>query len=87
MGIEVVSPGDQTSDNYQRDYVRKRREYGLRGGLEYSIVDPSCEVVLVLALERAAYRGVGTFCGTERLVSPSFEGLALTTEQVLRAGR
>lgn len=85
--VEVVSPGKPGEDNYERDYVEKRREYAERGIPEYWIVDPSHGVVMVLVLEGTAYREVGVFRGEDSLVSPSFTGLALTAEQVLRAGR
>ena len=85
--VEVVSPGEPGDDNYDRDYEVKRQEYAQRGIPEYWIVDPTHGVVLILALEGATYREVGSFEGEDVLVSPSFDGLALTVDQVLRAGR
>lgn len=85
--VEVVSPGEPGEDNYERDYVEKRQEYAQRGIPEYWIVDPSRGVVMVLVLEGTAYREIGVFRGEDSLVSPSFTGLKLTAEQVLRAGR
>jgi Uma2 family endonuclease len=35
--MEVVSPGDEQSANYQRDYEEKRWQYDARGILEYSV--------------------------------------------------
>ncbi|NJN31651.1 MAG: Uma2 family endonuclease [Synechococcales cyanobacterium RM1_1_8] len=85
--VEVVSPGQPGDENYDRDYVEKRREYAQRGIPEYWIVDPSRGVVLVLALEEMAYQEVGTFRGAEGVRSPTFPQLSLTAEQVLGAGR
>lgn len=53
--VEVVSPGQPGDENYDRDYVEKRREYAERGIPEYWIVDPSRGVVMVLALEGETY--------------------------------
>ncbi len=85
--IEVVSPGEPGDENYDRDYVEKRREYAQRGIPEYWIIDPTRVMVLILVLEASAYRELGWFQGADQLVSPSFTTLALTAEQVLRAGR
>lgn len=85
--VEVVSPGEPGDENYDRDYVEKRREYAQRGIPEYWIVDPTHGVVLVLVLEGTAFRQIGAFRGQESLVSPSWVGLVVTAGQVLRAGR
>jgi Uma2 family endonuclease len=53
--IEVVSPGDEDSKNYERDYESKPREYADRGVPEYWIVDPSREWVRVLILQGGTY--------------------------------
>ena len=84
--IEVVSPGEPGSDNYDRDYVEKRREYALRGILEYWLVDPNRAVVTVLTFKDEAYRSK-EFRGADRVVSSTFPDLPLTAEQILNAGR
>lgn len=84
--IEVASPGPESSDNYQRDYEQKPREYAERGIPEYWIVDAERAWVRVGTLTNDTYQ-FKTFQGEDRILSPTFPNLALTTEQVLRAGR
>jgi Uma2 family endonuclease len=84
--IEVVSPGAPSEANYIRDYIEKPEEYAARGISEFWQVDPSREVVMVLRLENGAYRS-RKFQGSVCVVSPTFPELALTAEQILRAGR
>ncbi|BAS55355.1 hypothetical protein NIES2135_53600 [Leptolyngbya boryana NIES-2135] len=84
--VEVVSPGNPGSDNYDRDYVEKPREYAARGIPEFWQVDPTRAVVTVLKLEDGTYR-TREFRGDEVVVSPVFPGLQLTAGQILRAGR
>jgi Uma2 family endonuclease len=83
---EVVSPGDEGSENYQRDYVEKPLQYAAIGVPEYWIIDPNRDVILVGRLTNGKYDYVG-FEEDEAIVSPTFPGLKLTAEQVLRAGR
>ncbi|MBD1844479.1 Uma2 family endonuclease [Cyanobacteria bacterium FACHB-63] len=83
--IEVVSPGEPGSDNYNRDYVDKPREYAARGIPEYWIVDPERSVVLVLTLQDDRYQ-TKEFGNGDRLVSPTFPNLQLTAAQILEAG-
>lgn len=52
MAIEIVSPGKPGEENYDRDYVEKRRESAERGIPEYGIIDPSRQVVLVVTYSR-----------------------------------
>jgi Uma2 family endonuclease len=84
--IEVVSPGDEESKNYTRDYEDKANEYADRQIPEYWIIDPVREVVLVLTLKGKRYQRK-SFRGQMAIVSPTFPNLNLTAEQVLRAGR
>jgi Uma2 family endonuclease len=84
--LEVVSPGKPGSDNYDRDYVAKRREYAARGIPEYWIVDPDRQVVLVLMLEDDQYRE-HSFAGDQPIVSAAFPDLPLTAMQILSAGQ
>lgn len=84
--VEVVSPGETGSDNYDRDYVEKPQEYAARGIAEFWRIDPSRVVVAVLTLKNGAYRS-REFRGKEPVVSPLFPNLQLTAEQILRARR
>ena len=86
--VEVVSPGKPGSDNYDRDYVEKPKEYAARGIPEFWQVDPSPDraVVIVLTLKDGAYQS-REFRGSDRVISPTFPELQLTAEQILRAGR
>lgn len=84
--IEVVSPGDEKSDNYQRDYVEKPQEYAERGIPEFWLIDPSRSVVLVLVLVRGQYNQVA-FRERDRIQSPTFPALNLTAQQILTAGK
>jgi Uma2 family endonuclease len=83
--VEVASPGDEKSENYERDYVQKSAEYAGRGIPEYWIVDPDRAVVLVGTLTGGAYQ-YRTFTGPQPITSPAFPALALTADQVLTAG-
>ena len=86
--VEVVSPGEPGSDNYDRDYVEKPKEYAARGIPEFWQVDPSPDraVVIVLTLKDGAYQS-REFRGSDRVISPTFPDLKLTAGQILRAGR
>ena len=84
--IEVVSPGDPGSENYNRDYVEKLQKYADRGIPEFWIVAPIRQVILVLVLKGNDYQQQ-SFAGPILIISPTFPSLNLTAEQVLRAGR
>ena len=84
--IEVVSPGDETKPNYQRDYKEKPTEYANRGIPEMWQIDPSREWVRVGVLNTGEYQ-FQTFVGDEAIFSPSFPALNLTANQILSAGR
>lgn len=83
---EIVSPGSETTENYQRDYVRKRAQYAARGIPEYWLIDPDRAVIVVLHLEGDQYSEVGQFRGRDRIVSRAFPQLALTAQQILSVG-
>ncbi|MBW4440274.1 MAG: Uma2 family endonuclease [Plectolyngbya sp. WJT66-NPBG17] len=85
--VEVVSPGEPGSKNYDRDYVEKRREYASRNIPEYWLIDPVREVVVVLYLEGEQYSEIGQFKNDDRISSRTFPGLNLTAAQILNAGR
>jgi Uma2 family endonuclease len=82
--VEVVSSSDTDRVSKTRDYVLKRDEYEKRGILEYWIVDPIAQIVIVLTLENGTYRGV-EFRGNSSIVSPLFIDLTVTAAQVLTA--
>ena len=83
--VEVVSPGKPGEDNYNRDYIEKRREYAQRGIPEYWIIDPERQVVLVLTLKDTTYQEQ-RFTGQMEIGSIAFPPLNLTAEQILKAG-
>ena len=83
--VEVVSPGEPGSDNYDRDYIDKRGEYAKRGIPEFWLVDPVRSVVLVLSLVGSTYKA-SEFRGSDRIQSTQFKQLDLTAQQVLTAG-
>jgi Uma2 family endonuclease len=85
--IEVVST------NWRDDYGHKFIDYEALGILEYWIVDylglgdkryigsPKQPTVSVCQLIDGEYQ-VQKFCGSDRIISPTFPELVLTTEQV-----
>jgi Uma2 family endonuclease len=83
--IEVVSPGEPGTPNYDRDYDQKPAEYAARGIPEMWQIDPIRQVVTVLTLAGGAYRSA-SFTGNQIIVSPRFPGLALTAAKMLTAG-
>lgn len=85
--VEVVSPGEPGTDNYDRDYVEKPREYAERGIPEYWIIDPYQHQITVLRLEKGIYIEVGVFRTDEAIVSPEFPELNVSADRVLNAGR
>jgi Uma2 family endonuclease len=84
--VEVVSPGDEQSENYQRDYQDKPRQYAAIAVPEYWLIDPDRAWVMVGTLNNGAYQ-YQTFRGDEAIVSPTFPNLHLTAAQVLSAGQ
>lgn len=83
--IEVVSPGEPGSDNYDRDYIDKREEYANRGVPEFWLIDPERAVVLVLTLVGSTYKAA-EFRGGDQICSAHFNQLDLTAQQILSAG-
>lgn len=82
--VEVVSPGELQRD---RDYVAKRAQYQELGIAEYLLIDPQQQMVTVLGLQDGVYVEVGTFRGSDRILSLNFPALMLTAQQVLTAGQ
>jgi Uma2 family endonuclease len=81
--VEIVSPGDA---NHKRDYEVKRKEYQNRGIPEYWLIDPEQATITVLHLVDAQYVEFGTFKNRDRLLSPTFQEINLTCDQVFAAG-
>jgi Uma2 family endonuclease len=84
--VEVVSPGDENSDNYKRDYQEKCQQYAAIGVPEYWLIDPDRQVILIGRLIAGAYQ-FQTFRNQETLISTTFPTLRLTAAQVLNAGQ
>ena len=80
--VEVVSPGNEKSENYVRDYLDKPAQYAAIGVPEIWLIDPVREYVKVGTLTDSVYQ-FETFQGEERIVSPTFPDLNLTTAQIL----
>jgi Uma2 family endonuclease len=78
--VEVVSPS-----TIETDHRTKHAEYAVLDIPEYWIVDPIELQVTVCTLRSGSYTD-RIFQGDEAIVSPTFPGLNLTAEQVLRAG-
>jgi Uma2 family endonuclease len=83
--MEVVSPGEPGSDNYNRDYIEKPQEYAKRGIPEFWLVDPSRAMVLVLSPVGSTYKAA-EFRGSDRIQSTQFKQSNLSAQQVLTAG-
>ncbi len=82
---EVVSPyRNHQDENYQRDYIDKRRQYQELGIPEYWIIDPQQQKVTVLLLVDGIYQ-VTEFTGNQQIVSRTFPELKLTVAEVLLA--
>ena len=75
--VEIVSPSTQVTD-----YRSKQAEYAVLGILEYWIVDPLQDCVIVCTLVEGWYDQV-IFRNEERLVSQTFPELVLTANQIL----
>ena len=80
--VEVVSPGDEDSDNYIRDYRDKPSQYAEIGVAEYWLIDPVRGWVKIGTLTDRGYQ-FQTFKGNAAIVSPTFPELKLTAAQVL----
>jgi Uma2 family endonuclease len=83
--VEVVSPGDEESENYTRDYHDKRDQYAERGIPEYWLIDPQRSWVMVGLLVAGRYQFT-TFRGSQTIVSQALPTLDLTVTSVLTRG-
>jgi Uma2 family endonuclease len=84
--VEITSPGEPGTPNYDRDYGHKRDEYAARGIPEYWIIDPDRQWVKVGTWVSGTY-DFQTFMGEEAIASPSLQNWTLRAKQVLTAGR
>jgi Uma2 family endonuclease len=75
--VEIVSPSTQVTD-----YRSKQAEYAVLRILEYWIVDPLQDCVIVCTLVEGWY-DQGIFRDGERIISPTFSELVLTVNQIL----
>ncbi len=82
--IEMVSPGSEGTENYQRDYEQKPIEYADRGIAEFWQVDAARAWVRVGILVDGEYE-FATFQGDGMIVSRAFPELQLTAIAVLSA--
>jgi Uma2 family endonuclease len=80
---EVVSPGDEQSDNYQRDYIEKTRQYAAIGVCEYWIIDPERALVKIGCLINGTYEFNDFFANDAWLQSPSLPHLSFTVGDLL----
>ena len=79
---EVVSPGGESSDNYQRDYVWKRQQYEDLGIPEDWIIDPHRAKVTVLTLSDDGY-DAEVYATSQNIVSSVFPTLSISVKSLL----
>jgi Uma2 family endonuclease len=96
-GSSIKFVAEVVSSNWQNDYSRKMEDYATLGIPEYWIADykglggvkhigqPKQPTLSICLLDNGEYK-VQILRGKETIVSPTFPGLNLTAEQVLRAG-
>lgn len=78
---EVVSPGNESSDNYLRDYVWKRQQYEEWQIPEYWIIDPHREQLTVLELLNGKYKEK-IYKGKTEIASSTLKGTRLSAAQM-----
>lgn len=79
---EVVSPGNDESSNYKRDYLWKRQQYEEWCIPEYWIVDRHRAKVTVLVLKDGCYVE-RVYMGKDQITSEVFPELIVTAEDCL----
>lgn len=79
---EVVSPGNENSESYLRDYEWKRQQYQNWGIPEYWILDPHREQISVLVLTKGAYQSM-TYQADQVIKSTEFPSLKMTVNELL----
>jgi Uma2 family endonuclease len=80
LTVEVVS-----NDNPDRDLVQKRREYAQAGILEYWIVNPLDETIVVYRLQGKRYVRHGRFRRGQQATSALLTGFAVDVDEVFDA--
>lgn len=98
LGTSIKFVAEVVSSNWQNDYARKLEDYAAVGIPEYWIADyaglggtrhigkPKQPTLSICTLVDGEYE-IQQFRGDRAIVSPTFPGLNLTAEQVLRAGK
>lgn len=98
LGSSIKFVAEVVSSNWQNDYARKVEDYAVLGIPEYWIADyaglggtrhigkPKQPTLSVCTLVDGEYE-IQQFRGSQAIVSPTFPGLELMAEQVLKAGR
>ncbi len=79
---EVVSPGDENSSNYKRDYLWKREQYQWWQIPEFWIIDPHREKVTVLVLVDEIYQEK-VYRQAEQIMSATFSDLTIKAQDLL----
>lgn len=82
--VEVVSPDDVDSENYQRDYIWKRQQYQDWCIPEYWTIDLHQAQVTVLVLVDKVYQEK-CYRGDEQVCSEAFPELDVTANELLNA--
>lgn len=97
LGSSIKFVAEVVSSNWQNDYARKVEDYATLGIPEYWIADyaglggtrhigkPKQPTLSICTLVDGEYE-IQQFRGNEPIASPTFPGLKLTAEKVLRAG-
>jgi Uma2 family endonuclease len=98
-GNSIRFVAEVVSSNWQNDYSRKFEDYAALGIGEYWIADhaglggemflgrPKQPTLTLCILSEDGRYETQVLRGDQPIVSPTFSGLKLTAEQVLRAGR
>lgn len=98
LGSSIKFVAEVVSSNWQNDYARKVEDYAVLGISEYWIADyaglggtrhigkPKQPTLSVCRLVNGEYE-IQQFRGNQTIVSPTFQDLKLTAEQVLKASR
>ncbi len=98
LGSSIKFVAEVVSSNWQNDYARKVEDYAALGIPEYWIADyagnggtryigkPKQPTLSICTLVNGEYE-IQQLRGNQIVFSPTFPGLKLTAEQVLRAGR
>lgn len=98
LGSSIKFVAEVVSSNWQNDYAREVEDYAVLGIPEYWIADyaglggtrhigkPKQPTLSICTLVNGEYE-IQRLQGNQAIVSPTFPGLTLTAEQVLRAGR